>query len=225
MRPIGLGLIAALMVALMAPAAAMAAPAKAATPTVRPEDRKAGMADAPAIVSSANLPCQVSDARLAGKAPADKKTQVRALQQALTAGPFYKELSRRAGRPRACGVALDDGGIRISYAFRGNASLVSQVSVGSESTDQRMEFRNISTKAAMALLKRAEKDAFGQDGCGIVWDHAAEELRGKQAESREVVYRGETHSGELSSGPKANWQLSFWQRLERNRRPSLPVCD
>jgi hypothetical protein len=32
------------------------------------------MADAPAIISSANLPCQLSDARLAGKAPADKKT-------------------------------------------------------------------------------------------------------------------------------------------------------
>jgi hypothetical protein len=74
MRPIGLGLIAALMVALMAPAAAMAAPAKPTAPTVRPEDRKEGMKDAPGIVSTANLPCQVSDARLAGKAPPDKKT-------------------------------------------------------------------------------------------------------------------------------------------------------
>lgn len=79
MRPIGLGLIAALMVALMAPAAAMAAaPAPAAkaapAPTVRPDDRKAGMKDAPAILATANLPCQLSDARLAGKAPADKKT-------------------------------------------------------------------------------------------------------------------------------------------------------
>ena len=73
MRPFGLGLIAALMVALMAPAAAMAAPA-AKAPTVSAESRKEGMKDAPGIVATAKLPCQVSDARLAGKAPADKKT-------------------------------------------------------------------------------------------------------------------------------------------------------
>ena len=130
-------------------------------------------------------------ADLSAGAPADKKNQVRAFQQVLTAGPFYKELSRRAGKPRACDVALDERGIRLSYSFRGNASLVSQVSAGSESTDQRMQVPSITAKAAMALLKRAEKDAFGQDGCGIAWDHAAEELRGKTAGSREVVYRGD----------------------------------
>jgi len=74
MRPIGLGLLAALMVALMAPAAAMAAPAKPAAPTIKPDDRKAGMKDAPGIIATAKLPCQLSDARLAGKAPPDKKT-------------------------------------------------------------------------------------------------------------------------------------------------------
>ncbi len=75
MRPIRLGLFAALIVALMAPVTAMAAAApKPPVITVKPEERKIGMADTPALVSAANLPCQVSDARLAGKAPADKKT-------------------------------------------------------------------------------------------------------------------------------------------------------
>ncbi|WP_372783819.1 hypothetical protein [Phenylobacterium sp.] len=74
MRPIGLGLLAALIVAMMAPAAAMAAPAKAAPSAVRAEDRKAGMADAPALIAAAGAPCKVTDARLVGKAAADKKT-------------------------------------------------------------------------------------------------------------------------------------------------------
>ena len=39
-----------------------------------PEARKAGMADAPALVAAASLPCKVTDARLIGKAPPDKKT-------------------------------------------------------------------------------------------------------------------------------------------------------
>jgi hypothetical protein len=78
-----LGLLAALIIAVMAPATAMAqrlppsgggkAPA-AAKATVTSESRKAGMADAPALVQAAGLNCQVSDARLIGKAPPDKKT-------------------------------------------------------------------------------------------------------------------------------------------------------
>ena len=71
MRPMRLGLLAALIVAVMAPAMAYAA---AAAPTVSSDARKAGMADAPALVLAAGLNCQVSDARLAGKSAPDKKT-------------------------------------------------------------------------------------------------------------------------------------------------------
>jgi hypothetical protein len=143
------------------------------------------------VVSSLAQGKSQCPADLSAGAPADKKNQVRAFQQALVKGPFYKELSRRAGKPQACGVALDGGAIKLSYSFRGHASLVSQVNTGGESTEQRMQAPNITAKAAMALLKRVEKDAFGQDGCGIVWDHPAEEVAGAQAGSREVVYRGD----------------------------------
>jgi hypothetical protein len=73
MRPMRLGLLAALIVAVMAPATAMAA-AKAAAPTVSADSRKQGMADAPALVQAGGLNCQVTDARLVGKVPPDKKT-------------------------------------------------------------------------------------------------------------------------------------------------------
>ncbi len=73
MRPIGLGLLAALIIAAMAPAVAMAA-AKPAAAAVSDASRKSGMADTPALVTAAGLPCTVSDARLIGKAPPDKKT-------------------------------------------------------------------------------------------------------------------------------------------------------
>ncbi len=72
MRPIGLGLVAALLVAVLAPVAVMSAP-KAAPPAISEAQRKAGMADAPALVAAASLPCQVSDARLIGKVAEDKK--------------------------------------------------------------------------------------------------------------------------------------------------------
>lgn len=81
MRPMRLGLLAALIVAVMAPAAAMAQrlPAagggtKAPPATVSAEARKTGMADVPALVQAASLSCQVSDARLIGRVAPDKKT-------------------------------------------------------------------------------------------------------------------------------------------------------
>jgi hypothetical protein len=83
MRPMRLGLLAALIVAVMAPATAMAqrlppsgggGKAAAAETKVSSESRKAGMAEAPALVQAAGLNCQLSDARLVGKAPPDKKT-------------------------------------------------------------------------------------------------------------------------------------------------------
>jgi hypothetical protein len=81
MRPMRLGLLAALIVAVMAPAAmaqrlppAGSSAPKGPAPTVTADSRKAGMKDAPALVQAAGLPCQVSDARLAGTMVADKKT-------------------------------------------------------------------------------------------------------------------------------------------------------
>ena len=124
-------------------------------------------------------------------APDDRRLQVRAFQQALTSGPFYKELSRRSGKPLSCQLTLGDGIIKLTYSFRGKASLEAQANTGAESTDQRMQIRSIAEKTAMSLLKRAEKDTFGQDGCGIVWDKPAEVVPGDLPGSREVVYRGD----------------------------------
>lgn len=73
MRPIGLGLIAALFVAALAPAAVMSAP-KAPPPAVSEAQRKQGMADAPALAQAVGLGCQVSDARFIGKQE-DKKAK------------------------------------------------------------------------------------------------------------------------------------------------------
>lgn len=73
MRPIGWGLAVALFAAVLAPVAVMSAP-KAAAPAVSPEQHKQGMAEAPAIVQAAGLPCQVSDARFIGKQE-DKKAK------------------------------------------------------------------------------------------------------------------------------------------------------
>jgi hypothetical protein len=101
MRPKVLRLAAALLVAALAPAAVLSAAPKDA-PKVTDAQRKQGMAEAPAIVQAAGLPCQVSDARFVGKTPEDKKAGKPAMsyyEVACGAGNMGYVLQAAAGAP------------------------------------------------------------------------------------------------------------------------------
>jgi len=77
MRPIGIGLATALMLAIFAPAATLtAAPKPTPAGAVSKDTRDKGMAAAPAVVASAKLDCQVADARLIGT-NVDPKTKAK----------------------------------------------------------------------------------------------------------------------------------------------------
>lgn len=83
-RAIGAAVIAlvmALMAALAIPAVAVSQ--KKAPPAITDAARKEGMAKAPAVVTSAGLPCQIADARLIGE---DKKSKTTYFEVACGAG-------------------------------------------------------------------------------------------------------------------------------------------
>jgi hypothetical protein len=71
MRSIGIGLAVALVVAALSPAAAWAA-----APAVSKENRAAGMAAAPGLITAAGLDCQLADARKLGDS-IDPKTKAK----------------------------------------------------------------------------------------------------------------------------------------------------
>ena len=75
MRPIGIGLAVALVMAALAPAGAWAAKAPALPPIAK-EDRAKGMADAPALIPAGNIECQLADARKIGDS-VDPKTKAK----------------------------------------------------------------------------------------------------------------------------------------------------
>ena len=131
-----------------------------------------------------------SAAALARAAGSHRK-DVRELDQHVRRGPFYVELVRRFGRPRSCGVHENDAEIRIAYTFRTGADLEARRNAAAEYSEQRLRVEGIDKPLALAILKRAEKDAFGADGCNIGWDHP-EEASGDQAGSRQEIYRGDT---------------------------------
>lgn len=92
--PRAIGLAMAMMAALMVPAAAVSQGKK---PAGIPEAaRKAGMAQAPAVVQAAGLACQVSDARLIGE---DKKNKKSYFEVACGAGAMGYLLEKPAEGP------------------------------------------------------------------------------------------------------------------------------
>jgi len=92
MRPIIIGLFAAILAAIALPSAAAfaaTAPAKPAPPPpINPDARAKGKADAPALIKAANLTCTLADAREIGES-VDPKTKVKSV--------FYEVACKDAG--------------------------------------------------------------------------------------------------------------------------------
>ncbi|MDB5453869.1 MAG: hypothetical protein JWO33_2447 [Caulobacteraceae bacterium] len=93
MRPRAIGLLVALAAAVLMPAAAMSQGKKAAAPAVSEAQRKQGMADTPALMQSAGISCQVSDARFIGKQGGGKPKK----GEAATPESSYYEVACQQG--------------------------------------------------------------------------------------------------------------------------------
>lgn len=93
--PKAIGLLMVLLAATLTPAAAVSQK-KGAAPAVTEAARKAGMAEAPAVLTAANVPCQLSDARKIGE---DKKTKTAYYEVACAPGTMGYVLQAPAGAP------------------------------------------------------------------------------------------------------------------------------
>ncbi len=98
MRPIAIGLTAALALAVLIPAAVISAPKeKAAAPAVDAKAREAGMKAAPDIIKATGVSCTVTDARLIGS---DKKTATDYYEVACQQGLGFAVLAKKDAAPQ-----------------------------------------------------------------------------------------------------------------------------
>lgn len=118
-----------------------------------------------------------------------RKQELRALQEQVMAGAFYKDLSSRFGNPLSCLAEVQQEKTTLTYTFPGDAQLIATIAPKIESSEQTIKLVHLETDVAIALLKRAETDAYPPDGCGISWTQGEQE---STAGSREMVYRGDT---------------------------------
>lgn len=100
-------------------------------------------------------------------------------------------LVRHLGRPVACAARVDGGAIHLTYESPSGARLEAQRDPAIEFTEQRLSERGVSRAAALALLRRTERWAFGDRGCAIAWKAAPEKEAGPAPGHRALVYRGQ----------------------------------
>jgi hypothetical protein len=99
MRPIAIGLTAALALAALIPAAVISAPKeKDKPPAVDAKSREAGMKAAPAIVQATGVTCTVTDARILGS---DKKTSTDYYEVACQEGLGFALIAKKDAAPTA----------------------------------------------------------------------------------------------------------------------------
>jgi hypothetical protein len=98
MRPIAIGLTAALALAALIPAAVISAPkAKDKPPAVDPKAREVGMKAAPDIAKASGISCTVTDARLVGS---DKKTNTDYYEVACQEGLGFALVAKKDAAPQ-----------------------------------------------------------------------------------------------------------------------------
>jgi hypothetical protein len=125
MRPIAIGLSAALALAALIPAAVISAPKeKAAATTVDAKAREAGMKAAPDLVKTAGVSCNVTDARLIGS---DKKTATDYYEVACQQGLGFAVVAKKDAAPQTyscletAAAAADGKPSALACVLPGNA--------------------------------------------------------------------------------------------------------
>jgi hypothetical protein len=135
---------------------------------------------------------EASNCSGASAIPAARKKEAQEFLQRVAAGPFFKELVRRKGKPTSCQIGVDGSNLTLIYTFRRKARLEARANSSIEYSQERMQLQGLDRLQALELLKESEKDAFGAQGCGINWQQPSEESPGEKPGTREVVYRGDT---------------------------------
>lgn len=112
---------------------------------------------------------------------------VTALRRSVEQGPLYT-IGAAAG-VRECRVSAESGAITLDYAFGSGGSLRVKRDQRIEYTEQDARYTLPASEEPVSVLKRAERAAFGTQGCGIDWTRS-ESAPAKDG-AAETVFRGD----------------------------------
>ena len=135
---------------------------------------------------SAGITCVDTDAK---SQPVDS-TLLSALQRSVEIGPLYATASAGSG-VAACRIEHRSGAITLRYDFMNGGRVQGTRDARIEYSEQVARLVSPPAGSAVELLARAERMAFGVNGCGMDWRQP--ETRTTQAEvgATDTVFRGE----------------------------------
>ena len=115
------------------------------------------------------------------------------LRRSVEAGPLYAA-GVTASALVMCRVRLESGVMALEYEFRDGGWLHVKRDARIEYTEQEAHFASPPAEPPDALLARAQKAAFGVDGCGIDWRQPETLAVEGNSGAKDTVFRGDVCS-------------------------------
>ena len=121
--------------------------------------------------------------------PEDTET-IATLRHSIEMGPLYTVPATRSG-VAACRIQYEDGVITLEYSFRDGGWLHVKRDSHIEFNNQEARFVLPPAEDAVAVLTRAERAAFGANGCGIDWGQKETQPAADDSTATETIFRGD----------------------------------
>jgi len=137
----------------------------------------------------AAAPTQCSTAGAVKLSPEDAAA-VATLRATVEKSPLYEASAAKRG-VTTCTVTSESGERIVRYTFRDSGWMQVTYQPRIEYTDQEVRLTSPLDEDAVPVLTRAERAAFGADGCGIDWRQPETRTPEDDASARETIYRGD----------------------------------
>lgn len=117
-------------------------------------------------------------------------TRFLALRRSVEEGPLYA-IARSASPLAACRVDQNAGAVTLQYDFADGGRVRATRDSRIEYSEQVARFAAPPAEAAIDTLMRAERAAFGEEGCGIDWSPNKARVAPAEAGATDTVFSGE----------------------------------
>ena len=116
--------------------------------------------------------------------------QLAVLRRSVEAGPLYAVASASSS-VAGCRVERRAGAVLLRYDFADGGQVLARRDDRIEYSEQVVRLVSPLVAPAVDTLKRAERTAFGANGCGIAWQQPETRIADAEPGASDVLFRGE----------------------------------
>ncbi|WP_374568603.1 hypothetical protein [Ideonella sp.] len=113
------------------------------------------------------------------------------LQRSVEAGALFSAAAAGTG-VQGCSVWHAGGSVELLYRFRSGGQFTAKRDPAIELTEQRAKLALPPAEDPLRVLRRAERQAFGEQGCGIDWAHPDTDAAQGEPGAIDTVWQGQT---------------------------------